>query len=311
MSSSLDAVLSRALAIRLNLQISLSSLPIVEEWMDVHLNRWLESVPLPPEMPMGHDAHFAVVLSSDLGRMAWRAHGNPTGFVPKMAKYFESCRMTNQDMMLLDQMGEMLEPQLVGSWIAVADNRVHTGWQFTDAHPFAAIEPLFAEHAAKDKLLAWLENAGVDKFRRFSQAIGDDSHSELEFPVAGVSVDDQLAHVSSAFVALTGEPLPEYVNTAMSSALSPEFAVAVRIRAGAIAKVSVLSPGLGNDVISELCRGAALAYHSKLPKLQGALGAQGADCVEYARFSDEAVTEQVDIHLIPTDAAELPIKSLN
>ena len=51
---SLEHALNRALSIRLNLQITLSGLPIVEEWMDIHLDRWLEHIPSPPEMPMGH-----------------------------------------------------------------------------------------------------------------------------------------------------------------------------------------------------------------------------------------------------------------
>jgi len=51
--SSLDLALQRALSVRLNLQISLSQLPIVEEWMDIHLDRWLEHLPMPPDMPDG------------------------------------------------------------------------------------------------------------------------------------------------------------------------------------------------------------------------------------------------------------------
>src|SRR5690606_27922432 len=47
---SLDSELSDALTRRLNLQISLSQLPVVEEWMDAELGRWLDSVPLPPEL---------------------------------------------------------------------------------------------------------------------------------------------------------------------------------------------------------------------------------------------------------------------
>ena len=51
--SSLDFALQRALSVRLNLQISLSQLAIVEEWMDIHLDRWLEHLPMPPDMPNG------------------------------------------------------------------------------------------------------------------------------------------------------------------------------------------------------------------------------------------------------------------
>ena len=38
----LDSKLQQSLAIRINMQISLSSIPMVEEWMDAPLSRWLD-----------------------------------------------------------------------------------------------------------------------------------------------------------------------------------------------------------------------------------------------------------------------------
>ena len=60
--SSLDLALQRALSVRLNLQIGLSQLAIVEEWMDIHLDRWLEHLPMPPDMP---DAQAVSYLAID------------------------------------------------------------------------------------------------------------------------------------------------------------------------------------------------------------------------------------------------------
>ena len=281
--------------------------------MDVHLSRWLESVPLPPEMPMGHTAHFAVTLASDLSRVSWQAYGNPGGFIPKMAKYLEACRVSGQDMSLLDQLGTDLEPQLVGSWVSVMNEQVQTGWQFCDAHPFATLEPMFAEHDAKRRLTAWLGSAGVDKFRRFAQGIGDAPFSEIEFPVPGVSIDDQLAQASKAFEMLLGEPLSDSVIRSMSSALSPEFTLGVRIEGGLISKLSLHAPGFGNDMVLELCRAAGVPFEERMiPKLQGALGAQAADRVEFFRqLAQDKWPVGVDLHLIPTDTGAMPIKGLN
>ena len=67
--SSLDLALQRALSVRLNLQISLSQLAIVEEWMDIHLDRWLEHLPMPPDMPNGEAVSYLAMLGSDLRRV--------------------------------------------------------------------------------------------------------------------------------------------------------------------------------------------------------------------------------------------------
>src|SRR5215470_13190104 len=60
--SSLDLALQRALSVRLNLQISLSQLAIVEEWMDIHLDRWLEHLPMPPDMPDAQAVTYLAML---------------------------------------------------------------------------------------------------------------------------------------------------------------------------------------------------------------------------------------------------------
>ncbi|MEZ4367893.1 MAG: hypothetical protein R2939_16680 [Kofleriaceae bacterium] len=69
MASGFDSALQRALSVRLNLQIGLSQLPAVEEWMDIHLDRFLEHVPMPPEMPDGHAVSYLASFGSDLRRL--------------------------------------------------------------------------------------------------------------------------------------------------------------------------------------------------------------------------------------------------
>ena len=59
------------------------------------------------------------MLGSDLRRVWWGAWGDPRGFVPRMADYFKLCNIAKSDAQVLDQIGEMLEPKLVGSWIGV------------------------------------------------------------------------------------------------------------------------------------------------------------------------------------------------
>src|SRR6478672_2793359 len=93
MPSGLETALQKALSVRLNLQISLSQLPIIEEWMDIHLDRWLEHNPTPPEMPDGEEVSYLAMLGSDLRRVWWGAWGDPRGFVPKMADYFKLCNI--------------------------------------------------------------------------------------------------------------------------------------------------------------------------------------------------------------------------
>lgn len=304
MSTSHHASLQRALSIRLNLQISLSALPIVEEWMDIHLTRWMESIPLPPEMPAGHNAHFTVRLASDLSRLTWGAYGNPAGFIPKLATYMDVSKISKEDIALIDEMGNGLEPKLVGSWISVADGAIATGWQFCDEHPFARIEPLFADQPGKAQLMGWMSRARVENFGRFVQTIGATPSSLIEFPLQGVAIDDRLDAAAQAFDMMAGVPLPETVRDAMSNAAAVNLAVAVQIQAGQVSAVSLSAPGLGNDVVAKLCRDLGQRFDDKHARLQGAFGADGADRVEYTRVlavaGGRGPLDQVDLVVLPS-----------
>lgn len=297
--SSLEAALQRALAVRLNLQISLSGLAIVEEAMDIHLDRWLEHLPTPPEMPDGESVSYLAMLGSDLRRVWWGAWGHPGGFVPKMADYFKLCNIAKSDATLLDGIGEQLEPELVGPWIGVWGGKVTTGWHFWDQRPWPAIEALFGTHEAKYQLKKLVEDLKIDHIDRFTQSIGDEPFSEVELAIPGDTVDVQVTQLSAAFAQLTGAPLAAALVERLRAITQPQFAIAVRVRGGKITRVGALAPGVAMPDIEALCRDAQVTVDPKLDKLVNALG-NGIARVEYGRAGDKA---GVDVYVEPADSA--------
>ncbi len=299
MASTLESALQRALSVRLNLQISLSQLPIIEEWMDIHLDRWLEHNPTPPDMPDGESVTFLAMLGSDLRRVWWGAWGDPRGFVPRIADYFKLCNIAKQDAHLLDQIGEQLEPKLVGSWIGVWGGKVVTGWHFWDPHPWDKVEPMFGTHEAKYAIKKWVDDHHVPRIERFTQSIGESPFSEIELAIPGDSVDIQVATLSAAFDRFTGSPLEPAIMDRFRAATVPQFGLSLRIRGGQIVRVGGLAPGLALDTIKRVCDDANVAVEPKLDNMVRALG-EGIVRVEYGRAGDRA---GVDIYLEPSEPA--------
>ena len=297
--SSLDLALQRALSVRLNLQISLSQLPIVEEWMDIHLDRWLEHVPTPTDMPDGEGVSYLAMIGSDLRRVWWGTWGDPRGFVPRMADYFKLCNIAKSDAVMLDQIGEQLEPKLVGSWIGVWGGKVVTGWHFWDPHDWPKVEAMFGTHEAKYAIKKWVEDHGVTRIERFTQSIGETPFSEIELAIPGATVDDQVAALSDAFVQFTGAPLETAVRDRLRAATVPQFGLALRIRGGHIVRVGGLAPGIALDAIEHLCQDAKVGIDAKLGKMVGALG-EGIVRVEYGRAGERA---GVDVYIEPSEPA--------
>jgi hypothetical protein len=299
MANALENALQQALSVRLHLQISLSQLPIIEEWMDIHLDRWLEHNPTPPDMPDGEGVSYLAMLGSDLRRMWWGAWGDPRGFVPRMADYFKLCNIAKSDAQLLDGIGEALEPKLVGSWIGVWGGKVTTGWHFWDPQPWPKVEAMFGTHEAKYKLKKFVEVNQLERIERFSQSIGDSPFSEIELAMPGDSVDAQVATLSQAFVDFTGAPLDPAIVERMRGAGVPQFGLAVRIRGGQIVRIGALAPGMALDSIVALCADGNVSVDPGLSKLVGQLG-EGITRVEYGRAGERA---GVDVYLEPGEPA--------
>jgi hypothetical protein len=295
MASGLENALQRALSVRLNLQISLSQMPIVEEWMDIHLDRWLEHNPTPPDMPDGEGVSYLVMLGSDLRRLWWGAWGDPRGFVPRIADYFKLCNIAKTDAGLLDQIGEALEPKLVGSWIGVWGGKVTTGWHFMDPQPWPKVEAMFGTHEAKYQLKKWCEDHHVDRIERFTQSIGDSPYSEIELAIPGATVDEQVATLSEGFRTFSGAPLDAAMLEQLCKVPVPAFALSARIRGGKIVRVGALVPGLSRAEAPALAATAKVGYDAKLDKLMNALGGQVAR-YEYGRAGERA---GLDLYLEP------------
>lgn len=316
---SIDEVLQRALATRLNLQIALSSLPVIEEWMDLHIDRWLDNVPAPPEMPTSCEAKFEVVLGSDLRQVTWSAWGDPRGFVPKLANYFQLCVMGKQDSEVLDQLGNDLQPEQVGSWLTVTPGKVLTGWQFCEPIAWARLQESFAAHAAKLSVHAWLERNDTEQIERFAQAIGDGAYSELEIAMPGDDAAAQLAALARAVTHFGGEALPAALmawwgqraaGLAAGTSDGPNaFAVVVRIAQGAVTQVGALGPGIGGEGLGDLAavaQACSISWDGSLARVVPSLSAQGVRRLAYVQASGRA---SLQLYVEPGDPAVNPNRS--
>jgi hypothetical protein len=176
---------------------------------------------------------------------------------------------------------------------------VVTGWHFWDPQPWAKVEAMFGTHDAKYRLKKWVEDHQIERIERFTQSIGDAPFSELELAIPGATVEAQVAALSDAFVQFTGAPLADALADRLRAIPSPQFALAVRIRGGAVVRIGALAPGIAMADIERLCADAAVPLDPTLAKLVGALG-EGIARVEYGRAGDRA---GVDVYIEPGEPA--------
>jgi hypothetical protein len=265
--------LAAALDQRLRLQISVSSVPIVEEWMDTPLTRWFDSVPLPPEMPDGEAPELVVSLGSDARLLRWRAGGAPAGVVPRLVDYLRRAGALPSDFRRLDELGQALEPAVVGSWIEVRPGAVATGWFVSDRMALARAREILGE--------TWLEPIGDGVCLEIRRSVGADPITWVVIELAGAESEkrgaagDVLARLGLAF------------DHHAAASLGGELALGLRARRGRVVSSCLVAsrPSAGAE---QVCAAMGMELSPAVGAVERAIGAGELVHVEVERSADGA-----------------------
>ena len=283
--------LAQALSARLSMQIAVSSLPVVEEWMDSDMSRWLESIPMPLEMPSGDIAEFHVWVGSDLSRLWWNSHGDPGGYVAKLANYLSKSGARRGDIDLINSVGETFEPHEVGSWIHAEAGKLSTGWEFEHAFDIAALKGVLGESSGMCAFLDWALSKSLDQVCALSGAI---KSSQLAASVTLSS--DQLELAMEAFTTFGGGGDVGAIRKAVTDLSADVFRLTVVAEGETCVAVELIAGGVASEKMAPLCVAVGAEFDNNVLPLQGALGATGIDA---ARVSMRGGAISVDFHLIP------------
>ena len=284
--------LSAELAARLALQMSVSSLPVVDETMDNALGRWLDGVPLGPEMPDREPVPVVVSVGADAQLMRWSAAGAPAGVVPKLTEYLRLAGGVPGDFARVDRIGQALEPEKVGTWIAVRPGQVTTGWCFAGRLlPGPAAEALGEGD--------WLDGLGAAGVLWIARGLGADAPSWVVVELAGGDREERLAAARAAFaraglafddavaalVPPSGTPAvasqPDYRMPAAAEAGA--LMLGARARGGAVEALTLVLLGPEPRALDALCAVAGQELSPQVAAVAQAIGARQPAAVEITR----------------------------
>lgn len=261
-------VLSAALAAKLAMQMSVSSLPVIEEWMDTPLTRWLDSVPLPMEMPGSTTPPMIVSLGSDARLVRWSAGGMPEGMIPKLVDYLRRAGAVPGDFQKIDETGQALEPREVGSWIEVRPGSISTGWFFEDhAMPVGRVRALLGEGP-------WMEELGSDTCIRVARGIAAQPTIDVTLELGG----DPGARLARA-----GELFRRFgftLDAAAAAALGEDLTAGVRARGGEIEAVRLCGALPGGKAIAAACGAAGILLSPAVNMVERSIAARETIAVD-------------------------------
>jgi hypothetical protein len=249
---------------------------------------------MPPEMPRGGRVQFLVAVASDLSRLRWGAYGHPAGFIPKLADYLSKCGVSPSEVALINAIGERFEPEQVGSWISVYPGGVQTGWHFLDGLPVGELASLAGTDA--ERVAEWCASLGIERCVRCSRCIGDEPYLDLVIALPGANPRELAASARSAFSSLVAAPLADDVLQTLCSQGDGRLWLSVRGEQGNVSRLTLLGGGITLDAAAPLCEQLGIGFDSKLEALQGSLGAEKVEFVEFALAGG---TPSIDLHFVP------------
>ena len=270
--------------------------------MDIHLDRWLEHLPMPPDMPNGE----ARQLPRDARQ---RSAPRVVGRVGR------SARLRAEDGGLLQAVQHRQERRRA----ARSDRRARSSpsWSARGSACGAARSPPAGTSGIRSRgprssrcsaptRRSTSSRSGstitsVERIERFTQSIGDRPFSEIELAMPGATIDDQVDRAVERVRALHRRAARR---RARRRAARDHRRRSSRSRCGSAAARSCASarslPGVAIDEIAaDVQRRQGRRSIRRLGKLVGALG-EGIARVEYGRAGERA---GVDVYVEPTDAA--------
>eukprot|EP01090_Pellita_catalonica_P016285 TRINITY_DN461_c0_g1_i1.p1 TRINITY_DN461_c0_g1~~TRINITY_DN461_c0_g1_i1.p1 ORF type:complete len:356 (+),score=80.01 TRINITY_DN461_c0_g1_i1:596-1663(+) len=131
---------------------------VVEFWQI-----WSESFPPAEGLTSGTTIEFEVSTSLSMEKLKWRTCGPQNMFIQRMVDFFFDVGASESEIDRLNNIGALIEPSKIGSWIEMSDKQgMDGGWYFPVDMPVEkAIQAADAGEAV-DKVKEWIQKHKVD-----------------------------------------------------------------------------------------------------------------------------------------------------
>ena len=270
----------------LKLQLALEQLPWRTPAVAQTLHRWLGEM-LGPESPARWpEITLGVSLTADLRGLTWRVSDEAGAFIPRLARYFERAGVSEEEMERIAQAGARFQPAQLAGWFEVYDGNYNAGWAFPASLPLAQALTLTTSGPAVAPLAEWAARHAVTTCRRLGRAVGGEHpYTELQIPLPGVDVAQQLAAGVDAFATLDIAAPPPPVLTALRQAANPGLALSVWLSATGIVKLGLVASQPSTGLITRLFHATHRTLDETWAAFEGALDVPGPASIEGQRLA--------------------------
>lgn len=284
-STTLNTAVYAMTTTALKLQLALEQLPWRTPAVAQTLQHWLgemlaEGLVRWPEITLG------VSLTADLRGLTWRVSDEAGAFIPRLAGYFECAEVSPAEMDRIAQAGAIFQPERLEGWFEVYDGGYNAGWVFPSTLPLVQALALTTAGPAVTPLADWAARHDVTTCTRLGRAVGGEyPYTELQIPLPGTELEQQLEAAEDAFVALDIVTPPTPVLTVLRQAANPGLALSVWLSVTGVVKLGLVAPQPSAGLVVRLYHATHCALDETCAAFEGALDVSGPASIEGQRLA--------------------------
>eukprot|EP01103_Thecamoeba_quadrilineata_P001076 TRINITY_DN10951_c0_g1_i1.p1 TRINITY_DN10951_c0_g1~~TRINITY_DN10951_c0_g1_i1.p1 ORF type:complete len:473 (-),score=100.72 TRINITY_DN10951_c0_g1_i1:93-1511(-) len=239
---------------------------------------WFESIPteedlqsVAADLATSATLDFAVSVSITFEKLTWRSAGPQSGFIQKMVDFFWNVGAPEVEIDRLNDVGTMLNPIKIGSWIDMSGGGgMDGGWYFpVDASLANALNVPDAGDAIP-KITEWASTHDVNSAVYIGRDMGavPPRQTEIRVVMPGNDVAHQLKIALNAFEVFGFEMVPDEAVQIMKSMTTAGIIVSIITSSEGFVRLGIIMPRPNPENITKLIAfgGGNKEHYDKLCK---------------------------------------------
>ena len=228
------------------------------------LNVWFESIPLNYEISK---MESILAVSSNLMKLQWSVYGPQHYFIQKMVDFFWNVGVTQEQLDILNGIGERINPVIIGQWIGLSHiHGMDGGWYFpgdsntsnitledalNTAEPGMAVTVL--EQFIKKHNITIITNVGRD------MGAAPPNQTEILCELPG-NLEKQIEIALDAFEMFEIPSMPGKIIDILKNYSNPGLSLSVITSSAGLARIGILVPSPSVEYVDKLCEIMASSY---------------------------------------------------
>eukprot|EP01089_Gocevia_fonbrunei_P015680 TRINITY_DN464_c0_g1_i1.p1 TRINITY_DN464_c0_g1~~TRINITY_DN464_c0_g1_i1.p1 ORF type:complete len:473 (-),score=108.04 TRINITY_DN464_c0_g1_i1:100-1518(-) len=252
---------------------------VVEFWQI-----WSESFPPTDGLTAGMAIEFEVSTSLSMEKLKWRTCGPQNMFIQRMVDFFFDVGASESEIDRLNNVGALIEPSKIGSWIEMSDKQgMDGGWYFpVDMTIDKAIQAADAGEAI-DKVKDWIQKHKIESCYSVGRDMGamPPRQTAMKVNLPGPFAQ-QMEAALDAFKMFGFPPIPDDALNVLRGSSPSTISLSVITCSEGFVQIGIMTPGPDRETIAKLCEITKVSdRRSELETFERALGKEGPAFCEY------------------------------